>query len=339
MSPAGWSRLGLALVVIVAVLVLVLVPLLAPVHIQLQLALYFSFGILALSLAFVWGFGGIFSFGQATFFGLGAYSYAVMAINWGESTLPLIGAVIVPTLFALALGYLMFYGRLGSVYVGVITLVVTLIFHKFLGHTAGFEYHIGSAQLGGYNGIPAIPPINTPGDVSKFVWPEDMFYVSGIALLLIYLGLRWVLNTRFGRIVVGIRENELRVELIGFDVRLYKMLAFALAAAIAAVGGIMFANWNSYVDPHVFDLGTSAQIIIWVIVGGLGTLIGPVLGAIALGFLAIELGTQQTLDTNLVLGAIMTVFVLLVREGIVPTIRRFLVARLGPAAARKAPHG
>jgi ABC-type branched-subunit amino acid transport system permease subunit len=324
LKPPLWNVLGLVAVGTAGLLTLILVPLLAPLHVQLQLTLYFSFAILALSLAFIWGYGGIFSFGQATFFGLGGYTYAIMAINMNESTLAIGAALLLPAVFAAVLGYFMFYGRLSSVYLAVITLVVTLLFHTFLGHTAGFEYRIGDAALGGYNGIPAIPPLNLPGDTSRFIGPEQMFYVSGLCLLATYFGLRLLLGTHFGRIVVGIRENELRVELLGYDVRLYKTAAFTIAAVVAALGGVMFTNWNSFIDPHVFNLGTSAEIIIWVIVGGLGTLVGPILGAIALGFLAVELGTQQRFDVNLILGAILVVFVLVVPQGIVPTMRRLL---------------
>lgn len=320
-----WNAWGLIAVGIVSVLALVVIPQVAPFYILLQITLYFSFAILALSLAFIWGFGGVFSFGQAAFFGLGGYTYAVLSINMGSSTVPLIAAILVPTAFALLLGYLMFYGRLSSVYLAVITLVVTLIFHKFLGHTAGFEYSIGKAHLGGYNGIPAIPPINVPGDITKFAYPEDMFYIAGVALVLVYFGLRWLLASYFGRALIGIRENETRAELLGYDVRFYKMIAFGIAGAIAALGGVMFTNWNSFIDPHVFDLGMSAQIIIWVVVGGLSTLIGPIIGAFALGILALELGTQQTVDVNLILGAILVVMVLFVPEGFVPTVRRLLV--------------
>jgi len=335
LKPPLWNVLGLVAVGAVGLLTLILVPLLAPVHVQLQLTLYFSFAILALSLAFIWGYGGIFSFGQATFFGLGGYTYAIIAINMNESTLAIVAALLLPAVFAAVLGYFMFYGRLSSVYLAVITLVVTLLFHTFLGHTAGFEYRIGDAALGGYNGIPAIPPLNLPGDTSRFIGPEQMFYVSGVCLLATYFGLRLLLGTRFGRIIVGIRENELRVELLGYDVRLYKTAAFTIAAVVAALGGLMFTNWNSFIDPHVFNLGTSAEIIIWVIVGGLGTLVGPIVGAIALGFLAVELGTQQRFDVNLILGAILVVFVLVVPQGIVPMTRRLLTEWWEAAPSRE----
>ncbi|MBR73255.1 MAG: hypothetical protein CMM30_10020 [Rhodospirillaceae bacterium] len=325
MRGLSLNTAGLLAAAIISVLALVVIPQVAPFYILLQITLYFSFAILALSLAFIWGFGGVFSFGQAAFFGLGGYTYAILSINMGSSTVPLIVAIVLPTVFALLLGYLMFYGRLSSVYLAVITLVVTLIFHKFLGHTAGFEYRIGNAHLGGYNGIPAIPPINVPGDVTKFAFPEDMFYIAGVALVIVYFGLRWLLSSHFGRTLIGIRENEERAELLGYDVRLYKMIAFGIAGAIAALGGVMFTNWNSFIDPHVFDLGMSAQIIIWVVVGGLSTLIGPIIGAFALGILALELGTQQTIDVNLILGAILIIVVLFVPEGFVPTIKRMCI--------------
>ena len=315
------GRLSLAAMLVVGLLVTILVPLYAPYHIVLQVTLYFAFGMLALSLAFIWGYGGIFSFGQAAFFGLGGYCYAIAAINMGDSTLPILLGIAIPTLFALFLGYFMFYGRLSSVYVAVITLVVTLLIHKFMGHTAGMDYAIGSAQLGGYNGIPGVPPINQPGDPSKFLWPEDVFYVACAGLFGTYFGLRWLLRTRFGRVVVGIRENELRVGRGGFDGRFYKMMAFTIAAASAATAGIIFTNWNAFIDPHVFDLGTSAQIIIWVVVGGLGTLVGPILGALVLSWLTLELGTQQSVDVNLILGAIFALFVLVVPQGVIPSVR------------------
>ena len=92
-----------------------------------------------------------------------------------------------------------------------------------------------------------------------------MFYISGIRPLGTYFGLRWLLSTRFGRVCVGIRENELRIGLLGYDVRLFKTAAFTIAALAAALGGIVFTNWNSFIDPHVFDR-TSVQVIIWAVV-------------------------------------------------------------------------
>ncbi|MBX3567860.1 MAG: branched-chain amino acid ABC transporter permease [Rhizobiaceae bacterium] len=293
----------------------------------LQITLNFAFAILALSLGFVWGYAGIFSFGQAAFFGLGGYAYAAAAINFGDSTPAILIGVLLPALFALVLGYFVFYARLSSIYVAVITLVVTLILYKFMGQTAKPSYMIGNAMLGGYNGIPAIPPLNVPGRPDLFAGPEEMFVIAGLTALAVYIGLRVLLAARLGKIVVGMRENELRMELLGFDTRFYKLVAFVIAAAIAGLGGVMFANWNAFIDPHVFGLGFSAQPIIWVMIGGLGTLIGPILGAFILSTLSLELGTQKTIDINLILGLVFTVFVLLVPQGIIPTLRKFWTDR------------
>ena len=292
--------------VLAAAAAIVALPNMLGYDIILQVSLNFSFAILALSVAFVWGYAGIFSFGQAAFFGIGGYAYAATAINLGDSTLAIAAGILVPALFALVLGYFVFYARLSSIYVAVITLVVTLILYKFMGQTAKPSYMIGNAMLGGYNGIPAIPPLNVPGRPDLYAGPEQMFVIAGLTALGVYLALRILLRSRLGRILVGMRENELRIELLGFDARFYKLVAFVIAAAIAGLGGVMYANWNAFIDPHVFSLPFSAQPIIWTMIGGLGTLIGPILGAFILSTLSLELGAQQTVDINLIMGLVFT---------------------------------
>lgn len=318
------QKILLMLIVVVGGLAVMILPGFIGIDRVLQLTLNFVFAILALSLAFIWGYAGIFSFGQAAFFGVGAYAYAAAAINFGGSTWAIPVAILVPVLLSVLLGYFMFYARLTSIYVAVITLVVTLIIYKFMGQTAKPSYMIGNASLGGYNGIPAIPPLNVPGRTDLYAGPEQMFRIAGLMLIAVYVGLRLLLVSRLGRVLVGMRENELRMELLGFDTRLLKVIAFAISAAIAGLGGILFANWNAFIDPHVFNLGFAAQPIIWVIIGGVGTLSGPILGTFVLSTLSLELGTQRVLDVNLILGAIFTTFVLLVPQGIVPSVRKFL---------------
>jgi branched-subunit amino acid ABC-type transport system permease component len=110
--------------------------------------IYASMGILTLSLALIWGYCGIISFGQTAFFGLGGYTYAVAAINFGDSTWAIVLGLLIPTLFAALLGYFMFWGRVTDVYLGVITLTVSLILYKLFNATAGDAYHIGKAALG-----------------------------------------------------------------------------------------------------------------------------------------------------------------------------------------------
>ena len=286
----------------------------------IEVTIYAVMSILGVSLAFIWGFGGILCFGQAAFFGLGAYSYAIGVMNMGDSTLPFLLAIVVPALFAALLGYVIFYGRLSDVYMGVITLTVTLILFNLINSTAGPEWRIGSAPLGGFNGIPAIPTLNWPGQQDEVLSPKDLFYVTFVCLLLVYLGLRVLIASKVGRVIVAAKENEQRVLLLGYDARVYKLLSFTLGGAIAGLAGCLFANWGAFTSPTIFGLAQSAQIIIWVIVGGLGTLIGPIVGCMLIQWLTSQIGTQQVFNSNLVLGGILVVFVLLVPRGIVPTI-------------------
>ncbi|MDR5886431.1 ABC transporter permease subunit [Vreelandella janggokensis] len=305
----------------VAAVVIALLPQWINLFSLLSLTVYLVMALLALSLAFIWGFGGILCFGQAAFFGLGAYAYAVGAINLADSSWAVLLAVAVPALFAALLGYFMFYGGISDVYVGVITLAVTLILFNLLNASSGSEYRIGEAALGGFNGIPAIPTLNVPLLPDMILSPEALFIVAGLCLVAVYAGLRLTLGSRFGKTVIAIRENEQRAALLGYDVRLHKLLVFSIGGAIAGLAGCLYANWGAFISPGVFGLAQSAQIIIWVIVGGRGTLLGPILGCIALQWLVNHLGTQGFIDSGLVMGLVLMAFVMLLPKGFLPALQ------------------
>ena len=287
---------------------------------------FVSMAVLALSLGLIWGFAGILCFGQTAFFGLGGYTYAVASINFGDTTWAVPLALLVPTLVAAALGYLMFYGRISDVYMGVITLTTTLILFKFANSTAGDQWTIGSAPLGGFNGIPGTPPLNMPFDPGSQLTPEQVFGVAVISLGVCYAIAKLVLRTRFGRVTVAIRENELRAELLGYDVRLHKLGMFALGGFMAGLAGILFANCV-FVSPTMFSLAYAGQVIIWVLVGGIGTLLGPVIGCILIQLLTTYAGTLSSVDPNLLLGVVFMLAVVAVPKGLLPTATN-LLARL-----------
>lgn len=318
------THLGTACVVALGLVALFGLPALDEIYLLINSTIYASFALLALSLGLIWGFGGILCFGQAAFFGLGGYAYAAAAINFGDTNWAVPIGILVPACFALLLGYFMFWKRISDVYLGVITLTVSLILYRFFNQTAGDEWKIGAARLGGFNGIPGTPPLNWPDDPQAVMWPEEIFMVAVGALIVTYLLCKLMLSTRFGRTVVAVRENETRARLLGYDVRLYKLAVFAISGGIAGLAGILFAN-TGFVSPNMFSLQLNAQVIIWVIVGGLGTLVGPIIGCILIQILTTELGTvNQTggldwLDPNLVLGVVLVVFVLLIPRGLVPT--------------------
>jgi branched-chain amino acid transport system permease protein len=223
---------------------------------------------------------------------------------------------------AAVIGAMMFYGRISDVYMSVITLVVTLILFKFMNATAGDAYRILDARLGGFNGMPGFPTLNVPGFPELSLFGTPTYYVCAVALLLCYLLCRWILARSFGRLLVGIRENESRCELMGYNVAAIKTAIFTLSAAMAGLSGCFFANWAEIVTPSVFSLRQAAEVIIWVIVGGLGTLVGPMIGAAVLGMVKLLLGAQTAIDNALVLGVILIVVVLAIPRGVVPAIAR-----------------
>jgi len=313
---------GIVATAVAMVAVALVVPQVVEEFGLLQLTVFAALCILALSLGVVWGYGGILCFGQSAFFGLGAYAYAVTAINLGESTVAVILAVAVPAVFAASLGYFMFYGRLSDVYLGVITLSVTLIFFNLMNSTAGDAYRVGKARLNGFNGMPSLPTLNLPGDPGRVLDPTETFYVVMALLVIVYLGLHALMASHFGRVVIAIRENEIRCELLGYDVRLHKLLIFTVGGGIAGLAGCLFANWGAFVSPTVFSLAMTSQIIVWVIVGGLGTLVGPIIGCLIMQYLTTMFGTQQLANTNLIFGIIFLVIVLLVPRCLVPTLGR-----------------
>jgi len=319
----GWFLLGTAIALAW--------PLWGDTHTPTVLLIWALF---ALSLGLMWGYAGLLSFGHTAYFGLGAYTYAIAVVNIGESTAPLLLAMLIPAAVALVIGALMFYGRISDVYMGVITLVVSLILFKFMSATAGDQYVIGAARLGGFNGIPGFPVLNVPGlpEVSLFGVP--LYYVTAVSLLGCYLISRWILARSFGRVLVGIRENESRCELLGYSVPAYKTAIFTISAAMAGLSGCLFANWAEIVTPSVFSLKSAAEVIVWVIVGGLGTLIGPILGALALGMVKLLLGEQTLIDNSLILGLLLVIVVLAIPRGVVPAVQAWWRGRTRVRAQR-----
>jgi ABC-type branched-subunit amino acid transport system permease subunit len=318
---------GLIAIAIIGLVVMFGAPHVLQLFTIINLTTAIGLALLALSLGLVWGYGGILCFGQTAFFGFGAYAYAIAAQNFGETTSAVAIAIIAGAALAAVLGYFMFYGRISDVYLGVITLTVTLIIFNLLRRTSGPEYKIGKALLGGFNGTTA-PLLQIPWDAKMMLFPQQVFYVSMAALLVCYFGCVWLTRSHFGRVCVAIRENETRAELLGYDSRLYKLGLFSVGGGLAAIGGVLVANGIGRVTPDLFNLTYAAQAIIWVIVGGRGTLLGPVLGAFGMFWLTSWLGTQSYFNSNMVLGLVLILFVLLLPRGVVPAVTG-LAARWG----------
>jgi ABC-type branched-subunit amino acid transport system permease subunit len=293
----------------------------------------FPLGLLAVSMGFMWGFAGMLSFGQTAFFGLGGYVYAVLALYSGHTGWPLAVAIVLPMLFALLLGYFMIYGRISDIYFSVVTLVVTLILEKAIRSTSGDQYTVLGVRLNGQNGIPTVPSLELPIEFKTEL--HAIFYLAAGLLVLVYVGLRLLLTTKFGRALVGIRENPRRMELLGYDVRRYRLGVFVLCSGIAALAGVLRAVWGNYVGPQMFDLNQAGQVVIWVIVGGRSTLLGPIVGAAGVQYLAAWLGTQAVGQISLILGLLLMMTVLLFSQGLVPSVVLAFAYARGRLAGRK----
>jgi ABC-type branched-subunit amino acid transport system permease subunit len=328
-SHAAWAAVVLALAALPFVLSLF------PV---VRLTVFMVFCLLALSLDLIWGFGGILSFGQAAFFGVGGYAYGVVGINTGLSMLALAGAALAAAVLAALLGYFTFYGRVSAMYFAVITLTVTLILHQLLGTTADPRYAIGSARLGGYNGMTNIPSLalELPGRPPLLLEPVPLFYVVAALLLSIFALCGVLVRSPFGRVLAAIREDEGRTELLGYDVRWRKLVTFVLSGGIAGLAGGLFAGWGNFINPQVFSLPQSALVVIWVMVGGRGTLHGAIVGALVVQLLTSYLGAASVTYTSVALGLILVVIVLLFPRGLVPAVvgaAGRLLPRSGPAVS------
>ncbi len=322
----------LAVVVVLAVL-----PGLLSRYDLLNLSNIFSNVFLALGLCLIWGFAGILSLGQSAFLGLGGYAYGVVGINLigvhGDTWLALAVGLAFPVLVAALLGWIMFYGRLKGVYVAILMLVVTLLIETFLNQTAGQEWFIGEAHLGGNNGLGRFsgvmkkPPSLTLGfgdAVLTFKGSSEAFYylVCGLGLVS-YLGLRALVNSRFGHVLVAIREDPERTEALGYDLRIIQLAVFCLAALLAALSGVLYVSWGNFITPNVFGVFYNILPVIWVAVAGRRSLTCAVVGCVALVWLSQWLALQGDI-AFVVLGAILLAAILLMPEGVLIGLGRAL---------------
>ncbi|MGH1588506.1 branched-chain amino acid ABC transporter permease [Methylobacterium phyllosphaerae] len=323
-GPAFWTAFALAAAAAVAY------PWFADGYTVGNTAYFFCWVFMALGLCLIWGYGGALSFGQTAFFGLSGYTYGVLTLNvgaaYGFTLAALVLAVALSAVMAALLGYFLFFGRIGGVFLGIITLSVTLALERFMAQTAGPEWKIGAARLNGYNGMSGMPPLTVPwfdGDV--VLLPDVALYYGLLGLLIIvYLALRILVNARFGNVLVAIRENPERAEMLGYDVRRYQLAAFVIGSALAGLSGTLYTAWGQYITPSSMGLTAAALPVIWVAVGGRGDLTATLIGTLVVlgGFQALTIyGSQYAL---VVMGLLLVVVVLAAPDGLVVAALRGL---------------
>ena len=187
--------------------------------------------------------------------------------------------------------------------------------------TAGPEWTIGSARLNGFNGMSNMPPLTFPWGENPIVFDGPSFFWLVLALVvLVYLGLRFLVNSRFGNVLVAIRENPDRAEMLGYNVRLYQLFVFVIGSVLAAMSGVLYTLWGAYITPSSMGLTAAALPIIWVAAGGRKDITATLLATVLLTWLSQQLAVKGNQYALIWMGFILLVVVLFAPEGLFVTV-------------------
>ncbi len=268
------STLGASLAVFLG---LALVPFVWSSFTAYELGLYLLYGMVGQGIALCWGRAGFLPLGQALFFGIGAYLAGAGLRSLGGGSwllLPVFaGACLIPALLAGAVGALVFDRQVGSgPYFSLITLALAML---------GFQLANSMVEVtGGFNGMTGIPEL---AGIDPF---EHLYYVIVAALAVTTAVSGYLARSPFGQLLAAIAQNEERLQYFGFRTSRLKAMAFAISAGMAGLAGALYAPHQGIVTPQAVGFLLSAELVIWTAVGGRTSLAGPVLGAVAIGFLA-----------------------------------------------------
>jgi urea transport system permease protein len=347
-SYAGPAARECALVAGICLLMIVVLPLVLSEFRLALLAKFLTFAIVALAIDLAWGYAGMLSLGHGVFFGLGAYALAMhMKLESAKDGLPdfmawsglrelpgfwvpfesgafsLLMVVVVPALLAAGLGLLIFKGRVQGVYFSIITQALALISTLVL--VGQQPYTGGTNGMTNFSTVFGFPLIETSTQLG-------LYAITVIVLGVTYLALRFLTQSRAGAVLVAIRDSENRLRFFGYDPAVVKVTVFVLSAMIAGVAGALFVPQVGIITPANMGIVPSIEMVIWVAVGGRGTLIGPIIGALVVN--AAKSGLSESFPDfwQYFLGAIFVGAVVIFPDGIVGAVSR-LVRRLKRANA------
>ncbi len=309
------------------------------------LSKFLTYAIVALAIDLVWGYAGMLSLGHGVFFGLGGYAFAMYLkqesshgelpdfMSWsGLTQLPFFWVpfgnpifamamvVVVPALMAGLIGYLVFRSRITGVYFSLITQALALIVSiLFIGQ---------QPFTGGTNGITNFSTV-----FGQLLLLDEvrigLYYVTVAFVVVAFLLCRFVVTSRFGRLLVALRDDENRVRFFGYDPVLIKTFVLMISAALSGIAGALFATQVGIISPAMMGIVPSIEMVIWVAVGGRGTLIGPIVGAVLVS--SAKSGFSEAFPDiwSYFFGALFVGSVLLFPHGIVGALQRL------PAQARR----
>ena len=289
-----------------------LVPLVAPAYALTILIEALIFGLFAMSLDLMVGYGKLYSFGHAAAYGLGAYGCALLLTRL-QLPLPagIALAVLATLLIALPIAWICTRST------GVSFSMLTLAFAQ-LGYAMLFRF---KEITGGSDGIDGIPRPAGPFGITWFQGKLGYFYLVWACLLGSYVLCRAIVRSPFGAVLAGIRENEAKTRALGYNTRGYKMATVVLAYGVGGLAGALYAPFAGFASPELFFWLVSGRVLIMVIVGGAGTLVGPILGGAV--FLMLEHELSRVTDVwPLIFGSAFIFFVIFAPEGILGLIVR-----------------
>jgi urea transport system permease protein len=299
---------------------------------------YLCYAILALSVDLLWGYTGLLSLGQALFFSLGGYALGMhlmlmigklgqyksdlpdFLVFLGHTELPTFWkpfysfpfavamVLLVPGLLALAFGFLAFRSRVKGVYFSILTQALT--------YGAALLFFRNDLKLGGNNGFTDFRFL-LGADIRSPATQRTLYVVTALVLLGVYLGCRWLTRSRFGLVQRAVRDSENRALFSGYASSQFKLFVFVLSALIASIGGALYVPQVGIINPSEMTPDKSLEAVVWVAIGGRGTLAGPVLGAIGVNALK-SWATRAIPDLwLLLLGGLFVLAVLFMPNGLV----------------------
>ena len=296
-----WPLVILWVLIIAAI---VAAPSVLPVFRLNLLGRFLALAIVALGIDLIWGFTGLLSLGQGIFFALGGYAAAMyLQLNssenllngipefftlYGVDRLPafwqpfhsplftLVAIWLIPAVLAALLGNLVFRNRVKGVYFSILTQAALLVF---------FNFFNGQQKLiNGTNGLKTDVTQLFGQMVGSPEMQRGFFWVTAVVVIFTWLFVRWVVRGRFGDVLIAIRDDEPRLRFAGYNPTLFKTLVFAIAGGLAGIGGALYTVQSGIVSPQFMTVPFSIEMVIWVAVGGRGTLVGAILGAVAINY-------------------------------------------------------
>ena len=270
------------------------------------------FGLFALSLDLILGYTGLVSFGHAAYFGLGAYGSALVLLHFAQPMpVALLAGALLAGMVALPVGW--FSTRATGIYFAMLTLAFAQLVY-----TVAYKWR---DVTGGSDGIAGVPKTTLVWGGPSLATPHAFYFVVAVSLVLSLVACQALVRSPFGKALQAIRENERRFTSLGRDPRPFKVVVFVIAAFFAGLAGALFAPFRGFASPEVMFWVMSGQGLMMVIIGGIGTLIGPVLGAMVF-ILIQEVLSSYTEHWMIFTGAVFVLMVIFLPGGLVGTARR-----------------